>query len=56
MQLESIPDFMSLAKTSIEIIQPQRLDFPHDTIDAAIEFKAQKLKESYEAMLADRRH
>lgn len=55
MQLDPVPDFMGLAKTAIEIFHPEVLNFPQETIDAAIEFKAQKLRESYEAMLADRR-
>lgn len=55
MQLDSVPDFKGLAKTAIEIFHPEVLNFPEETIEKAIEFKAEKLRESYEAMLIERK-
>jgi hypothetical protein len=54
MENESAPDFIGLARTSIEIFHPEVLDFPDDIIEKAVEFKAENLRESYKAMLADR--
>lgn len=55
MDLDAIPDFVGLARTSIEIFHPEVLNFPDDIIEKAVQFKAEKLRESYEAMLAERR-
>lgn len=55
MSEELIPDFIGLAKTSIEIFHPEVLDFPDDIIQLAIEYKALKLEESYKAMLLERK-
>lgn len=54
MEINPVPDFLGLAKFSIEIFHPEVLKFPQETIDAAIEFKANKLREGYEQMLRER--
>ena len=48
------PNFEELARFSIEIFHPEVLTFPENVIAEAIEFKAQKLRESYLQMLKDR--
>lgn len=55
MNLDAAPNFMSLARTAIEIFHPEVLNFPDEIVEKAVVFKAQKLRESYEAMLTDRR-
>lgn len=55
MELDPVPDFMGLAKTSIEIFHPEVLNFPDDIIEKAVEYKAQEFRRSYETMLADRK-
>lgn len=55
MELDTRPDFLGLAKTSIEIHHPEVLNFPKDIIEKAIEYKALKLEESYNQMLRERR-
>jgi hypothetical protein len=55
MQIDTTPDFMSLARTSIEIFHPEVLNFPDHIIEMAVAFKAEKLRESYEQMLAERK-
>jgi hypothetical protein len=54
MNLDSKPDFIELARTAIEIFHPEVLNFPDDIIELAVEFKAEKFRESYETMLRER--
>lgn len=55
MQIEAKPDFISLARTAIEIFHPEVLNFPEKTIELAIQYKALKLEESYNQMMIERR-
>lgn len=55
MKIDTKPDFMGLARTSIEIFHPEVLNFPEETIKLAIEYKALKLEQSYIAILIERK-
>lgn len=55
MELDTVPNFKELARFSIETFHPEVLDFPDEIVEMAIEFKALKLRESYEAMLNERK-
>lgn len=55
MNLDSVPDFKGLALESIKVFHPEVLTFPDDIVELAVEYKALKLQESYEAMLRERR-
>lgn len=49
------PDFIDLARTSIEIFHPEVLAFPRETIELAIEYKALQFELSYNKMLTERK-
>lgn len=55
MDLDAMPDFVGLARTAIEMFHPEVLNFPEDIIEKAVQFKAEKLRESYQTMLRERK-
>lgn len=52
---DTTPNFLELARFSIEMFHPEVLDFPEDIVELAIEHKAELLRKSYQEMLIQRK-
>lgn len=56
MDLNIVPDFVGLARTSIEIFHPEILNFPDEIVEKAVEKKAAMFRKHYEDMLLERKN